>query len=50
MENVEVVINSKPVQEVLQQVARVMKWGKLTIEIKDGKAVMSKIEKAIKHS
>lgn len=41
---------SKPVQQVLATVAVAIKWGKVTIEIKDGRVVMSRLEKDIKHS
>ena len=46
----EVLLKSDPVTEILRMVAQSVKWGKITLIIKDGKVVMSTIEKDIKHS
>lgn len=48
MDNAETLITSKPVQLVLQGIASTLKWGKIIIEVKDGKVVMAKLEKDIK--
>lgn len=50
MESVETILVSRPVQEVLRQVALAIKWGRITIDVQNGKIVISKIEKTIKHS
>ena len=50
MDTAETILISHPVQKVLQSVAEAIRWGKVTIEVKDGKVVMSRIEKDIKHS
>ena len=50
MDTVETIITSQPVQRELNNVARALKWGKVVIEVKDGKVVMTRLEKDIKHS
>ena len=50
MESAEALLVSKPVQEALRQMALAIKWGKITIDVQNGKIVISKIEKTIKHS
>ena len=50
MESAETIIVSKPVQMVLQSVAAALKWGKVVVEVKDGKVVMAKLERDIKLS
>lgn len=50
MDTAETLILSKPVQLVLQGVASALKWGKVVVEVKDGKVVMAKLERDIKLS
>ena len=50
MEAAETLIVSKPAQLLLQGIATALKWGKLVVEIKDGKVVMAKLERDIKLS
>jgi hypothetical protein len=50
MTTTEDILQSKEVQEVLKAVALSLKWGEVKLIIKDGKVVMSRIEKDIKHS
>ncbi len=50
MEQVENLIISRPVQLVLEGIAKVMKWGTIIIETKDGKVVMIRIHKDLKIS
>ena len=50
MDAAETILVSEPVQEALRKLAIAIKWGKVTIDVQNGKIVISKIEKTIKHS
>lgn len=50
MDAAETIMLSKPTQIVLQGIASVIRWGKVVVEIKDGKVVMAKLERDIKLS
>lgn len=50
MTTIEDAIKSEQVQKVLRELAHIIKWGEVITEIKDGKPVMTRVKKDIKHS
>jgi len=46
----ETIIRSTELKTALEPLAKVLKWGTLVIEVKDGKVVMTRVQKDIKLS